>query len=90
MYAEAIGGDKDAIQGYAFLRAAVKLGVPSSMTTIALDELDAAAAQLDARQRAEAQRLAIRLSVSASTRTAPLSGAADQAPIVAAQSVRVP
>jgi TPR repeat protein len=62
MYTEGIGGEKDAVRGYALLRAAIDRGVPSSMATVALDELDAAAAQLDTRQRKTAQLMAIRLS----------------------------
>ena len=61
MYAEAIGGKRDEIRGFAWIQAAINIGVPASMTELAYFELGAVTARLDRRQLARAQQLASRL-----------------------------
>jgi hypothetical protein len=64
MYTEATGVREDDIRGYALIRAALDLGVPSSMKEFALTELGTAAARLKQRQLARAQHMASELATS--------------------------
>jgi TPR repeat protein len=46
MYVEGIGVRRDDVHGYALIKAALDLGVPASMKSEAVADLDAAAARM--------------------------------------------
>jgi TPR repeat protein len=73
MYIEALGVDRDDVRGYALTRAALDLGVPSSVQQIATAELDAAKGRLNRGQIKRAQQMAAQL-------TAPPAPATTQRP----------
>jgi uncharacterized protein len=81
MYAEAIGGDRDEVRGFAWIQAAIDVGVPASMRELAYFELGAATARLDRHQLARAQQMASQL-------TAPASATGEQGLRVSAEVAR--
>jgi TPR repeat protein len=61
LYVEGLGVPRDDVQGYALVAAAVAMGIPADLTTLASQEIGQASERLDETGRRQAQSLARRL-----------------------------